>query len=232
MKLHILCEKCGCDNYKSCTNLLQFKYHSTYHIPIFECAECGQKYAVAATLKAFIFNQCICFIPSLLFSIWFMNKAVLYWGAEEVVNAVLLTVIFYTFMLMLYNGLTSFANVKPISYAIIPIDDEFTTIFEKDETAHFYAEATSLTKLAKKLKLRTVYKCKSGSANGAVKLLEFDITESGLTLMLKNVSIEKKIFDGSEFVLTDAKDREVCRGFISKIGGTEEKRNGGEQLGR
>lgn len=80
MKLHILCEKCGCDNYKSLTSPIQFKYHSTYHIPIFECAECGQKYAVAATLKAFIFNQCVCLVPSLLFSIWFMNKAVLYWG--------------------------------------------------------------------------------------------------------------------------------------------------------
>ena len=161
-------------------------------------------------------------------SIWFMNKAVLYWGVEEVVNAVLLTVIFYTFMLMLYNGLTSFANVKPISYVIIPIDDEFTTIFEKDETEHFCAEAASLTKLAKKLKSRTVYKCKSSSANGAVKLLEFDVTDSGLTLMLKNVSISEKIFDGSEFVLTDAKDREVCRGVINKISGTEEKMNGGE----
>lgn len=228
MKLHILCEKCGCDNYKSRTSLIQFKYRSTYHVPIFECVECGQKYAVAATLKAFIFNQCVCFIPSLLFSIWFMNKAVLYWGAEEVVNAVLLTVIFYTFMLMLYNGLTSFANVKPISYVIIPIDDELNTIFEKDETAHFCAEATSLTKLAKRLKPRTVYKCKAGSANGTVKLLEFDVTDSGLTLMLKNVSIGEKIFDGSEFVLTDAKEREVCRGIINKISNAEEKTNGGE----
>lgn len=157
-----------------------------------------------------------------------MNKAVLYWGAEEVVNAVLLTVIFYTFMLMLYNGLTSFANVKPISYVIIPIDDELNTIFEKDETAHFCAEATSLTKLAKRLKPRTVYKCKAGSANGTVKLLEFDVTDSGLTLMLKNVSIGEKIFDGSEFVLTDAKEREVCRGIINKISNAEEKTNGGE----
>ena len=53
--------------------------------------------------------------------------------------------------------------------------------------------------------------------------MEFDVTDSGLTLMLKNVSISEKIFDGSEFVLTDAKDREVCRGVINKISGTEEK---------
>ena len=217
MKLHILCEKCGCDNYKSRTSLIQFKYHSTYHIPIFECAECGQKYAVAATLKAFIFNQCVCVIPSLLFSIWFVNKAALYWGAEEVINTIMLTIIFYTMLLMLYNGLTSFANVKPISFVVIPIDDELTTVFEKDEAAHFRAETNAVTRLAKKLKPRTVYKCKASSANGAVKLLEFEVTDSGLILMLKNVSISKKIFDGSEFVLTDAKDREVCRGLISKI---------------
>lgn len=227
MKLHILCEKCGCDNYKSRTSLIQFKYRSTYHVPIFECAECGQKYAVAATLKAFIFNQCVCLVPSLLFSIWFMNKAVLYWGAEEVIYTIMLTVIFYTFLLMLYNGLTSFANVKPISFIVVPIDDELTTVFEKDETAHFCAEATSITKLAKKLKPRTVYKCKVGSTNGAVKLLEFDVTDSGLKLMLKNVSINEKIFDGSEFVLTDAKDKEVCRGCIRIINNNEGKMNGG-----
>lgn len=220
MKLHILCEKCGCDSYKSRTNLLQFKYNSVYHIPIFECSECGQKYAVAATLKAFIFNQCVCFIPSLLFSIWFMNKAVLYWDAAEVILAIMLTVIFYTFLLMLYNGLTSFANVKPISFIVVPIDDELTTVFEKDETAHFRAETNAVTRRAKKLKRRTVYRCSVGAISGAVKLLEFDITESGLTLMLKNVSIEEKIFDGSEFVLADAKGREVCRGRISKIADT------------
>lgn len=229
MKLNVLCEKCGCDNYKSRTSPIQFKYHSTYHIPIFECAECGQKYAIAANLKAFIFNQCVCFIPSLIFSIWFVyvtsNISTL---RDKVIILICLTLAFYAMMLMLYNGLTSFANVKPISYVIIPVDDELTTIFEKDETAHFCAEATSLTKFAKKLKSRTVYKCKSSSAHGAVKLLEFDVTDSGLTLMLKNVSISEKIFDGSEFVLTDAKDREVCRGIINKISGTEEKMNGGE----
>jgi len=225
MKLNVLCEKCGCDNYKSRTSLIQFKYRSTYHVPIFECVECGQKYAVAANLKAFIFNQCVCFIPPLIFSIWFAYEFIL---EDLIINTFCLTMVLYAMLLMLYNGLTSFANVKPISYVIIPVDDELTTIFEKDETAHFYAEATSLTKLAKKLKSRTVYKCKSSSANGAVKLLEFEVTDSGLTLMLKNVSISEKIFDGSEFVLTDAKDREVCRGIINKISGIEEKMNGGE----
>ncbi len=214
MKLHILCEKCGCDNYKSRTNPVQFKYNSTYHIPIFECAECGQKYAVAANLKAFIFNQCVCFIPPLIFSIWFAYEYVL---EHVIITTFCLTMAFYAMLLMLYNGLISFANVKPISYVIIPIDDELTTIFEKDETAHFCAKTTSLTKLAKKLKPRTVYKCKAGSTSGAVKLLEFDVNDSGLTLMLKNVSISEKVFDGSEFVLTDAKDREVCRGVINKI---------------
>lgn len=229
MKLNVLCEKCGCDNYKSRTSLIQFKYSSTYHVPIFECAECGQKYAVAANLKAFIFNQCVCFIPSLIFSIWFVYETSNISSLKDkIILLICLTLAFYGIILMLYNGLTSFANVKPISYAIIPIDDEFTTIFEKDETANFCAEATSLTKLAKKLKSRTVYKCKSGSANGAVKLLGFDVTDSGLTLMLKNVSINEKIFDGSEFVLTDAKDKEVCRGRIRKINDTEEKMNGGE----
>ncbi|MBP1561387.1 MAG: hypothetical protein J6C96_09125 [Oscillospiraceae bacterium] len=120
-------------------------------------------------------------------------------------------------LLMLYNGLTSFANVKPISFVIIPVDDELTIISSENEVAHFCAETTSLTKLAKKLKPRTVYKCKAGSAAGAVKLLEFDVTDSGLTFMLKNISIGEKVFDGSEFVLTDAKDREVCRGIINKI---------------
>ncbi|MDE6133336.1 MAG: hypothetical protein K2G04_08180 [Oscillospiraceae bacterium] len=217
MKLHILCEKCGCDNYKSCTSLIQFKYRSIYHVPIFECAECGQKYAVAATLKAFIFNQCVCFIPPLIFSIWFVyTTANISTFGDKILILICITLAFYAMMLMLYNGLTSFANVKPMSYVIIPVDDELTTVFENDEKAHFCAEAASLTKLAKKLKPRTVYKCKSGSANGAVKLLEFDVTDSGLTLRLKNVSICEKIFDGSEFVLTDAKDREVCRGHINK----------------
>ncbi len=218
MKLHILCEKCGCDNYKSLTSPIQFKYHSTYHIPVFECSECGQKYAVAANLKAFIFNQCVCFIPSLIFSIWFVymtyNISTL---RDKILILICLTFSFYAMLLMLYNGLTSFANVKPISYVIIPVDDELTTIFEKDEIPHFCAKTTSLTKLAKKLKPRTVYKCKAGSTIGAVKLLEFDVNDSGLTLMLKNVSISEKVFDGSEFVLTDAKDREVCRGVINKI---------------
>ncbi len=218
MKLHILCEKCGCDNYKSLTSPIQFKYHSTYHIPVFECSECGQKYAVAANLKAFIFNQCVCFIPSLIFSMWFVymtyNISTL---RDKIFILICLTFSFYAMLLMLYNGLTSFANVKPISYVIIPVDDELTTIFEKDEVAHFCAKTTSLTKRAKKLKPRIVYKCKAGSTSGAVKLLEFDVNDRGLTLMLKNVSISEKVFDGSEFVLTDAKDREVCRGIISKI---------------
>ena len=151
-----------------------------------------------------------------LFSIWFLNKSVLFWTYEQVILLICLTLVFYAMLLMLYNGLTSFTNIKPISYVIIPIDDELTVVFEKDETAHFCAEATSLTKLSKRLKPRTVYKCKAGAVNGAVKLLEFDVTDSGLTLMLKNVSIEEKVFDGSEFVLTDAKDREVCSARISK----------------
>ena len=215
MKLNILCEKCGCDNYKSLTSPIQFKYNSTYHIPVFECSECGQKYAVAANTKAFIFNQCVCFIPSLIFSIWFAYEFIF---EDVIINTFCLTMVLYAMLLMLYNGLTSFTNAKPISYVVLPVDNDLTTIFEKGEKADFCAEATSLTKLAKKIKPRTVYKCKAGSSSGAVKLLEFDITNSVLTLMLKNVSIGEKIFDGSEFVLMDAKDREVCRGIINKIG--------------
>ncbi|MBP1561388.1 MAG: hypothetical protein J6C96_09130 [Oscillospiraceae bacterium] len=214
MKLHILCEKCGCDNYKSRTNPIQFKYHSTYHVPIFECAECGQKYGIAATLKSFIFEQCCMLIPSLICGVLFMLSVP--FSAKNVLAAFMCFMLIYGSILFVWNIIQSYCSFRPISFVIIPVDDELTIISNDNEVAHFCAETTSLTKLAKKLKPRTVYKCKAGSAAGAVKLLEFDVTDSGLTFMLKNISIGEKVFDGSEFVLTDAKGREVCRGIINK----------------
>lgn len=215
MKLHILCEKCGCDNYKSRTSPVQFKYRSTYHIPIFECSECGQKYGIAPTLKSFIFEQCCMIIPSLICGVFYMLA--LPFSAINVFAAFSCFMLIYGSILFVWNIMQSYCSFRPINFIIIPIDDELTIISSDNEIANFCAETTSLTKLAKKLKRRTVYKCKAGSADGAVKLLEFNVTDNGLTLMLKNVSIGEKVFDGSEFVITDAKDREVCRGRISKI---------------
>lgn len=215
MKLHILCEKCGCDNYKSRTSLIQFKYHSTYHIPIFECSECGQKYGIAPTLKSFIFEQCCMIIPSLICGVFYMLA--LPFSAINIFAAFSCFMLIYGSILFVWNIMQSYCSFRPINFIIIPIDDELTIISSDNEIANFCAETTSLTKLAKKLRLGTVYKCKADSADGAVKLLEFNVTDNGLTLILKNVSIDEKVFDGSEFVLTDAKDREVCRGRISNI---------------
>lgn len=219
MKLYILCEKCGCDNYKSRTLPIQFKYRSTCHIPIFECSECGQKYGIAPTLKSFIFEQCCILIPSLICGVFYMLA--LPFSVKNVLATAMCFMLIYGSILFVWNIMQSYCSFRPINFIIIPIDDELTIISSENEIAHFCAETTSLTKLAKKLKPRMVYKCKASSANGAVKLLEFDVTDSGLTLMLKNVSISEKIFDGSEFVLTDAKDREVCRGIINKISNTK-----------
>lgn len=219
MKLHILCEKCGCDSYKKISLPFSLKHRvGLYHVPIFKCTKCGQKYIIGLTYEGFIFELCCIFVLSLICSVLYLLA--LPFSAVNVFLAFCCFMLTYGMLFFVCFYVQSFFVFRFASNEVTPVDDDISNlkpITNEHETAHFCVETTSLTKLAKKLRLGTVYKCKADSEDGAVKLLEFNVTDSGLTLMLKNVSIGEKVFDGSEFVLMDAKDREVCRGRISNI---------------
>lgn len=219
MKLHCLCESCGHDNYKSLTSPFSFKYGSTVHIPCFECLNCKERYAVVPSKLSIAIEQIICFVIPIILMIVFLTiyphpKDSPERKIEIIVIIVLGTLILYGVLITLWNYLKSFLGLKPLSYILIHIDNEYVEITHKQEEIDFIAVTDFVKKAITNIQEGTVYLCKVGSDIGAVKLIKFNLYNEKIELSLKNVNLNKA-YNNTEFILFSPKGKELCRGKIN-----------------
>ena len=221
MRLKYLCKKCGSNDYKSLTSLLSFKYGSTIMMPCFKCNYCSEKYIVTSTQINIIIEQLICILTSLFISFFFFKKYPPEVGTQldklGHLRAILLSLPLYGISITLWNYLKSFLGVIPLSYTLIQIDEQYNAVQCQSLTPDYIVKATKLAKHIKNLKEHTVYRIRINKELRAVQLLDYDITENDLKLIMKNVNVDFKVFDDSEVIIYDSKNKEICRGYINKI---------------
>ncbi len=215
MKLNILCEKCGKDNYKSLIIPITFKYHSESITPIFECNECHTKYAMIpkqwyGRIKTAIYYVLIVILNAVLFYQFDISFSATIGG---IVAGSLCT---HGAIMMIKSYFWCYLGLKPMSFDFFPIDENFNITYA-NHNVDYTMFVSQTTNRIKKIKEGFVYKCIVASKFSAVKLQTFNITDTGLELILKNVSIHEKVFDGSEIILLDIKGHEICRGEIYKL---------------
>ncbi|MCM1524645.1 MAG: hypothetical protein NC120_09340 [Ruminococcus sp.] len=221
MKMKIICEECGCEDFKSNTSPLSFKYGSSLMSPCYFCNNCGARYIVVPIGMSVWISRIACFLTSVGFWFWFF--VIQYPQPDRTpinitMGILIFSVLTFGLLIWAWNYLKAFAGVVPLDYWAIHVDENFHLYQHKNETADYKIITTSVTKhsVSNWFEL-AVYRISTGLENGAVKLLKFEFVEDHVELELKNVNLKKKVIDKSSVIIFDYKGREMCRGKIYKI---------------
>lgn len=220
MKMKIICEECGGEDFKSLTSSLSFKYGSTITDSCYKCTNCGAWYTVVPIGISVLINQIMCFLIPLGFWVRFFieypnpNTTII----ECILGVVSGTALGYGLLTWSWNYLKAFAGAVPLEYWAIHIDETYHLYQRENETADYKIITTSVTVYgAKNFFELAVYRINTGLENGAVKMLDIDIMEDHIEMMMMNVNLKKMIIDGSDVVIHDLKGKEMCKGKIYKV---------------
>lgn len=221
MKTKYLCECCGGSKYKSLTSPLSFKYGSTVTVPCYKCCDCGEIYAVVPTMFSIILEQAVCIIIPLFLSWLFFREFPPPYGTQPYKLGLLLDIIMlalplYGVMITAWNYLKCFFAVRPVSFTLVHIDENYVPIVNKDEHADYSAEVTVSRKQVSKIKEGTVYKCTVNNKQCVVKLIDLDLTGERLILKLKSVNIPEGILNDPFALYNTGGKKIICSGTISK----------------
>ena len=221
MKMKIICEECGCEDFRSNTSPLSFKYGSSLMAPCYFCKNCGARYIVVPIGMSVWISRIVCLLVSVGFWFWFF--VIKYPMPNDTLLNIAIGVLIFsslTFgnLLWAWNYLKAFAGVVPLDYWAIHVDENFYLYPHENETADYKIITTSVTKhsVSNWFEL-AVYRIRTELENGAVKLLKFKLLDDHVELEVKNVNLQKMLIDDSSVILYDLKGKEMCRGKIYKI---------------
>ena len=220
MKTKYLCECCGGNRYKSLTSPLSFKYGSTVTAPCYKCCDCGEIYAVVPTMFSIILEQAVCIIIPLFLSWLFFKEFPPAYGTDLYKMGFLRNIMFalpmYGVLITAWNYLKCFFAVRPVSFTLVHIDENYVPIENKDKHSDYSAEVTVSLKQVSKIKEGTVYKCSVNNKSGVVKLIGLDLTDDRIVLKLKGVNVPEEILNDPFSLYATGGKKMICTGTITK----------------